>query len=816
MGRIAIVSALVCLFFFSSPAGAPAAQPPGPPPGAVGVFIPLGGGLSAEVQSLDAPDSAGGVRRLPAGVIRSRRVALDFGLLEEQVRAFSAPRGTDALRGADRPPSLVFNFFNDAAAAFRVDAVAPATLGDGYVLSGTGPDGLGSLVLVVHTDPGGRIAAVSASASTPGGAFRVAAVGGGSYLVEELDRSTPWVDADPPLDLDPVDPNSLPLPDSSGEFSASTDSSGVSQIDVLVLYTPAAAAQAGGEAAMNAEVERLFAETNTSFRNSGVSARIAGWSRPVSYTESLDTRTDLQRLRQRSDGYLNDVHDIRTDLGADLVHLLVAFTPEEGSDGSFVCGVAYRGAGATWGFGVTLFYRGCRYTFAHEIGHNLGLAHDRYVQFGDGSSRAADLPYGYGYSNAENFSPASGGQCWSTVMAYYKHCFDVPGGRGFYTKVLRFSTPYRRHPSSGEPLGVIGDIETYRMNGPADAARALEQTRTLVAGYYRRPDPVPVTGVDLSVPDGSVTVSPVVVDIGGSVSVDGRIANVGASFVSFANVIFWSRYAGTDTEWIHRGSRTLGGLSSGGSTSVTWRGRGGGDPGTEYWAICVGTANDSDDDNNCGLAAETVVIRDPDAVDGGEFVAESSGTLAVGGVAEVEFAVDDITGERFQIQPHWFLLGYEPVDKDVWGAVYNWQCQEEETSDCWNADGTENTTADWDWRFRAWGFGSAGSFLSLLGLEGYSWSDGDKWRFTFQQATWPDEEPDTEFTWRLGILRVSQDDLAGQAGGAALAPGAVAGAAPAAGDPPGVGILRIPRELQDAFRPPRPEIPPPPAFHRLR
>ena len=806
MIRTAIVSAFVCVLLLSSPAAVPAAQPAESPPAALGVFIPLGGGLSGEVRSLDAPDSAGGVRRLPAGVIRSRRVALDFRLLEERVRAFSAARGAAERRSADPPLSLVFNFFNDAAPVFRVAVVEPAVLGDGYVLSGTGPDGLGSLVLVVHTDPGGRVAAVSASASTPGGAFRVAAVGGGSYLVEELDRSVPWVDADPPPETAPADPVPSPLPDSGGEFSASADSSAVSQIDVLVLYTDAAAAQAGGAAAMRAEVERLFGETNTAFRNSGVPATVAGWARPVSYTESLDLSTDLERLQGRSDGYLEAAHSLRAELGADLVHLIVAFTPVKDTDGTFTCGLAYRSRRASSGFGVTLFYPGCRYTFTHEVGHNLGLAHDRYMQFGQGSSTAADLPYAYGYSNAENFSPASGGQCWSTVMAYYKHCFDVPGGRGFYTKVLTFSTPYRRHSSSGEPLGVLGDYETYRVDGPADAARALERTRATVAGYYRRPDPEPAASVDLSVPAGGVSVSPVVVDVGDSVSVRGRVSNVGGTFVSSSRVHFWSRYDNSDAEWVHRGSRTLGGLSSGSSRSLVWRGTGGTVPGNEFWAVCVQTDNDVDEDNDCRLAADTVVIRDPDAVDGGEFVAESSGTLGVGADAEVEFAVDDVTGERLQIQPHWFLLSYEPVDKNVWGAVYKWQCREEDYSDCWNADGTENAAADWDWRYRAGGVGSDGSFLALLGLEGYSWSDGDRWRFTFRQSTWVGEEPDARLTWRLGILRVSQDDLA---------PGDVAGSASAAGDSPGVGILRIPRGLQDAFRP-VPRIPLPPASHRLR
>ena len=346
------------------------------------------------------------------------------------------------------------------------------------------------------------------------------------------------------------------------------------------------------------------------------------------------------------------------------------------------------------GFGVTLHHRACEYTFTHELGHNLGLKHDRFQNFTYGNARPAQLPYGYGYSNADTFSPVAGGQCWHTVMAYDKHCFEAPGGRGFVTPVLRFSSPYRRHPFSGEPLGVLGEVETYSADGPADAARALGHTRVRVASYYHRPDPPTVTGVDLAVSPGSVSVSPVVVDVGERVRVQGSVANTGAGFAASSTVSFWSRYDEPDAEWVRRATRTPGGLAAGSSKTVIWRGTGGSEPGSEYWGVCIAAGGDVDPDNDCALAGETVVIRDPHAVDGGELVAESSGELEVGGTGEVEFTVNDVTGEEFQIQPHWFLLGYEPVDMDVWGAIQDWYCYEDVRRDCWDADGTENADAE--------------------------------------------------------------------------------------------------------------------------
>ena len=330
------------------------AQPPAPTTALDGLFLPLGGGLSAAVQGALAES----VQRdgIPAGVIRSRRVAIDFALLGERVRG---PLGRPEADPVQDPAPLVLNFFDDASVEVLVDAVEPAVLGNGYVVSGSLLGQPGSVVLVVHSDSNDRVTALSGSASTAEGSFRVSTIGGGTYSIEEIDATVPWVDGVLPDEPELADP---PSPDASGaafslvDPAVSAASSGVSEIDVLVLYTPAAAAYAGGEASMRAEVERLFGETNTAFRNSGVSARVGGWARPVSYVEAQDVGTDLDLLRGSLDGYLDEVHSMRSDLGADLVHLLVAYTPTASSDGSFACGVADPRLQPSAAFGVTLFY----------------------------------------------------------------------------------------------------------------------------------------------------------------------------------------------------------------------------------------------------------------------------------------------------------------------------------------------------------------------------------------------------------------------------------------------------------------------------
>ena len=474
---------LPCAGVIVSLALAPAtgkAQPrPAPARAADGLFLPLGGGRSVEVRGV-LPRAIQGDQPAPSGVIRSRRVALDMVRLDELALSFLDPALTNP--GSGQTP-LVLNFFDDVALEIVVDTVEPTVLETGYVVSGSVRGQLGSVVLVVHLDSNDEVAAVSGSASAAEGAFRISTVGDDVYAIEEIDTTVPWSDGDLPDEPAAIDPPLAPSADAGGptlsmvDRATAAEASEPSEIDVLVLYTAAAERQAGGEAGMRAEVEQLFNETNRAFRNSDVEASIRGWAREVSYIETEDLGTDLSRLRNTSDGHLDNIHSLRSELGADLVHLLVAFTPEKSDDGSYTCGLAYTSRRREYGFGVTLRYTGCSYTFAHEVGHNLGLHHDRYQQYTyEGDRSAAHVPYAYGYSNAATFSPVSGGQCWSTVMAYYKHCYDIPGGRGYYRKLLQFSNPRNRHAATGEPMGVLGERETRGVAGPADAARALERT----------------------------------------------------------------------------------------------------------------------------------------------------------------------------------------------------------------------------------------------------------------------------------------------------------------------------------------------------
>ena len=272
----------------------------------------------------------------------------------------------------------------------------------------------------------------------------------------------------------------------------------VPAIDAAVFYTPAARRAAGGTAAIEAVIDLMIAETNQAYRDSGVHQRVILAAREeVQYTEER-YNTDLHRLADPSDGHMDEVHTIRDRVGADLVHLVAAPTS--------VCGVARLAPRAGSAFGLTGHQCG-GHTFAHELGHNMGLRHDRFAACGDRCGNWP-TPYSYGYVNQRAFStgaPAS--SRWKTIMAYPIQC--EAEGVSCQT-LLRFSNPTQTW--NGDPLGVPGDLPSDRVDGPSDTVRALNNARHVVAAFRDPPanrSPLP----DAKLPDRVLDAGAVVVEV---------------------------------------------------------------------------------------------------------------------------------------------------------------------------------------------------------------------------------------------------------------------------------------------------------------
>ena len=234
-------------------------------------------------------------------------------------------------------------------------------------------------------------------------------------------------------------------------------------IDVAVVYTPAAREEAGGTAAIEAVIDLMVAETNQAYEAGGLQHRLAlAATSEVRYTEAGDGR-DLERLADPSDGYMDEVHAMRDRTGADLVHLVFKH------EGHPFGGLAFL-PGA---FGLTCQHCGGR-TFAHELGHNMGLSHDRYQTGGGRISHPA-----YGYVNQHGLAAgATRSSRWRTIMAYPDQCTDAHTS---CSAPLRFSNPRRSY--NGDPLGIAFGDGGSGVTGPADAVAVLDATGPVVADW---------------------------------------------------------------------------------------------------------------------------------------------------------------------------------------------------------------------------------------------------------------------------------------------------------------------------------------------
>ena len=250
-----------------------------------------------------------------------------------------------------------------------------------------------------------------------------------------------------------------------------------SVIDVAVFYTSAARENVGGIDEIATAIDLMVAETNAAYEASGVNQRIrlVAVEEVVGYTEHRDSHVDLIRLRSPSDGHMDEVHDIRDAVAADLVLLIPA-----GSGGA-ASGVGDPSTSfESHAFGVVNATSAS--TFAHELGHLMGLRHDRYEVCGDNCNNFTRFPYAFGYVNQRALEPSPPDTAfWRTIMAYNNQC-------GRCSAIFRFSNPDQIYPDpGGDPLGKAGLEPAPGADGPSDAVRMLNRTRGYIANYRTAP-----------------------------------------------------------------------------------------------------------------------------------------------------------------------------------------------------------------------------------------------------------------------------------------------------------------------------------------
>lgn len=329
---------------------------------------------------------------------------------------------------------LLFNM--GGRAEFDVTVERTAQTLDGYTLSGHINGGKGGFVtLAVHQQM------MASSIWTWEANYEVMPIGDGVHAVREV--------VDEPLECGAV--AQAPSVQLQAPAPTSSVSDAAAVVDILIFWTTALEAAKGGESSVKLAIDLAIAFANDALERSGalVSLNLVG-------SERLD-------VEEMSD---NDVLDVlggeyaaeRADaLGADFIS---AFAN--------VIGGSARG-------GESVVGGGDPYVFAHEVGHNLGLLHDR------GAWGASSRSYNGGYVSIETDDHLT--RCDITIMSYGTVCRSA-GAHSH--RVPYYSTPSRFHSGTGAPLGVSRLINVRSWDGPADAVLAINRNRHRASDIRQR------------------------------------------------------------------------------------------------------------------------------------------------------------------------------------------------------------------------------------------------------------------------------------------------------------------------------------------
>jgi hypothetical protein len=371
---------------------------------------------------------------IDATVSRDRLVTIDWNAVDEM-------DGT-AHKQAAGENALTLNLFDDAIFKVVIDRSEVRSKKSAIWLGHIEGIDKSQVTLVIED------AVMAGNIRLPGAYFQVRYVGPNDlHSIRQIDESRFPSEGDP-LTVDTA--RSKTTQDSG--ITATDDGS---TFDVMVVYTPAARAAAGGTTAMQALINLAVAETNTAYSRSAVSPRLRLVHQgEVSYTESADFSTDLNRLTNPADGFMDNVHALRDAHGADLVSLIV--------EGTSLCGLAWLMTAESNSFQTHAFSvvaRVCatgNFSFGHELGHNMGLQHDRVDAPADGV-----FPFSHGYVDTPHG---------------FRDIMGVAASCGGCMRIQNFSNP--NVIFNGFPAGVAQSSPQS-----ADAAASLNATALTVANW---------------------------------------------------------------------------------------------------------------------------------------------------------------------------------------------------------------------------------------------------------------------------------------------------------------------------------------------
>ena len=305
---------------------------------------------------------------------------------------------------------------------------------DGYTLSGNIDGGKGGFVtLAVHGQ------AVAGSLWTWEAKYEIEPVRSGVHVVGQV--------MDDPVECAGAVQSQSVEPATPAPTTSTSDEAAV--VDILVLWTPALEAAMGDESHVKLTIDFAIAYANDALERSGalVSLNLVG-----------SELWDVEEGHLHAQGLLTSDHatERANALGADFVS-------------AFIAGLGGWASLSTSAVGFPHAQ-----TFAHEVGHNLGVDHDRGAEGGK-SYNAAYVLVSTGHA-------ATG--CYITAVAYPHTC---PSFGLIPKNIPYYSTPNRHHPLTGAPLGVSGLSNSRDWNGPADAVLAINRNRHRNSNIRTRP-----------------------------------------------------------------------------------------------------------------------------------------------------------------------------------------------------------------------------------------------------------------------------------------------------------------------------------------
>jgi len=240
---------------------------------------------------------------------------------------------------------------------------------------------------------------------------------------------------------------------------------GTVEVDVMIVYTPAALSYEGGIAGMNNNIAQALLKANEALANSDALVYLnLVHSAEVDYTEDASALNDLYALTNM-DGVIDEVHSLRDTYGADLV-CLFEYTNSTGGLGWLLNNV---NGSPTYAFCLARIQQSdWTYTVVHEWGHNMGCAHSASQTSHTGDNGL--YSYSSGWQWDDSASSGSIGYC--SVMTYEN--FDGLAGDE-YKRVAHFANPDIDY--TGNSVNSTGDATD------GDNALTIRNVRYVLADY---------------------------------------------------------------------------------------------------------------------------------------------------------------------------------------------------------------------------------------------------------------------------------------------------------------------------------------------